>query len=156
MQIAEVCFLLKFLFQTLSPSYFSEKMKVVKTLLLTMSVLLETPEQQGHAKGNLLQRNYVSSLISAHQLPGFVLLQFGPGTCCLFGAPLPPWLMAPMCSPQGVIWKSVPVHTFPGYRNSAVLSLLFSIPLEKGRIILNKVLKIHILEHPSGFVQCET
>lgn len=108
------------------------------------------------AKGNLLQRNYVSSLISAHQLPGFVLLQFGPGTCCLFGAPFPPWLMAPMCSPQGVIWKSVPVHTFPGYRNSAVLSLSFSIPLEKGRIILNKVLKIHILEHPSGFVQCET
>ena len=101
------------------------------------------------AKGNLLKRNYVSSLISAHQLPGSVLLQFGPESCHLFGAPLPPWLMAPICSPQGVIQKSVPVNTFPGYWNSAVLSLSFSIPLEKGRIILNKVLKIHILEHPS-------
>lgn len=108
------------------------------------------------AKGHLLKRNYVSSLISARQLPGFVLLQFGPESCHLFGAPLPPWLMAPMCSPQGVIRKSVPVNTFSGYWNSAVLSLSFSIPLEKGRIILNKVLKIHILEHPSGFVQCET
>ena len=69
MQIAEVCFLLKFLFQTLSPSYFSEEMKVVKTLLLTMSVLLETPEQQGHRQeGEGIRGTYSSCKVTLSPL----------------------------------------------------------------------------------------